>query len=210
MVEEPETADDEPQASTADAQGAKETQDEPQEPTIESLQAELEQAREEIESQRDGALRALADAENVKRRATKDVESARRYALDKFSADLLPVLDSLEKAVDVAGASDQQDTNLQAISEGVSLSLKLFVDTVAKHGLSLDDPLGEPFDPQRHEAIAMVPNPDAEPGSVMDVMQKGYLLNDRVVRAAKVVVVAQPTAAAEPDAGTSEEPSAQT
>ena len=77
----------------------------------------------------------------------------------------------------------------EAIAEGVALSLKLFVDTLSKSGVEQIDPLGEPFDPQRHEAMTMVPNPDAEPNSVMDVMQKGYILNGRLVRAAKVIVV---------------------
>jgi molecular chaperone GrpE len=94
------------------------------------------------------------------------------------------VLDSLEKAVETAN----QTEGASAIAEGVELSLKMFVSTLEKSGVVQIDPLGEPFDPQQHEAMAMVPNPDAEPNSVMEVMQKGYSLNERLVRAAKVIV----------------------
>ena len=90
-----------------------------------------------------------------------------------------------EKAEELAKTTDNTDS----MAEGISLSLKLFVSTLEKSGIALVDPLGEPFDPQLHEAMAMVPNPEAEPNSVMDVMQRGYTLNGRLVRAAKVVVV---------------------
>ena len=187
----PDAAEDSPSTASPDATEA---------PSIEALQTELTAAQEEAESLRDAALRARADAENAKRRATKDVEAARRYALDKFCADLLPVADSLEKAADTASGA-QGDEGLKAIAEGVSLSLKLFLDTLARHGLTPVDPLGEPFDPQHHEAMAMVPNPDAEPGSVMDVVQKGYVLNERLVRAAMVVVAQAPPGADSGDSG---------
>jgi molecular chaperone GrpE len=107
--------------------------------------------------------------------------------LENFAADLLPVLDSLEKAVEATVGAGAEDA--RTLGEGVELSLKLFLSTCEKAGLSQVDPHGEPFDPQLHEAIAMVPNPDAEPNSVMEVMQKGYTLNGRLVRAARVVVV---------------------
>ena len=134
---------------------------------------------------KDQLLRAMAEMENVKRRAARDVEHAHKFAVEKLLNDLFPVVDSLEKAVETASATE----GAEAIAEGVGLSLKLFVDTLAKSGVEQIDPLGEPFDPQLHEAMTMVPNPDAEPNSVMDVMQKGYILNDRLVRAAKVIVV---------------------
>jgi molecular chaperone GrpE len=123
--------------------------------------------------------------ENVRRRDQRDVENAHKYAVEKLLGDLLPVVDSLEKAEDAAKSTD----NTESMAEGIGLSLKLFVGILEKAGVTLVDPLGEPFDPQLHEAMAMVPNPDAEPNSVMDVMQRGYTLNGRLVRAAKVVVV---------------------
>ncbi len=153
--------------------------------------AETEQAgAAEIAELKDQVLRSLAEMENVKRRATRDIENAHKFAVEKLLSDLFPVVDSLEKAVETA----EQTEGAQPIAEGVALSLKLFVDTLAKSGVEQIDPLGEPFDPQVHEAMTMVPNPAAEPNSVMDVMQKGYLLNGRLVRAAKVIVAKAPDA----------------
>ena len=134
---------------------------------------------------KDQLLRNLAEVENVKRRAARDVENAHKFAVEKLINDLFPVIDSLEKAIETAASVE----GAEAIAEGVSLSMKLFVDTLSKSGVEQVDPLGEPFDPNLHEAMTMVPNPDAEPNTVMDVMQKGYVLNGRLARAAKVIVV---------------------
>jgi molecular chaperone GrpE len=153
-------------------------------------EAALLAARAELEALRDQVLRAQAEAENVRRRAQRDVENAHKFALEKFAADLVPVLDSLEKAVEIARATE--GAGAAPIAEGVELSLRMFLSVMNKAGIEQLNPLGEPFDPQRHEAMAMVPNPDAEPNSVMDVMQKGYLLNGRLVRAAMVVVSKSP------------------
>ena len=139
----------------------------------------------EIDTLKDQLLRSYAEVENIKRRAQRDVENAHKFAVEKLLNDLFPVLDSLEKAVETADATE----GAEPIAEGVGLSLKLFVDTLGKSGVEQIDPLGLPFDPQEHEAMTMVPNPDAEPNSVMDVMAKGYKLNGRLVRAAKVIVV---------------------
>lgn len=175
-------------------EGAAADVEEDAEVTIESLTAALLVAQDAASAAKDQALRAMAEGENVKRRATKDVQNAHKFALDKFVADLLPVVDSLDKAVDAAAAlaSDSADGSADAFSEGVALSLKLALDTLKKHGVEQLNPLGEPFNPQQHEAMAMVPNPDAEPNSVMDVMQPGYELNGRLVRAAMVVVAKAP------------------
>ncbi|MCY3640292.1 MAG: nucleotide exchange factor GrpE [Gammaproteobacteria bacterium] len=154
------------------------------------LQAALQAAEDEVASLKDAALRAQADVENMRRRAARDVENAHKFALERFAESLLPVVDSLEKSVESAA-------DAAAVSEGVSLCLKLFLDTLAKNGIEQVDPLGEPFDPSRSEAMAMVENLDAEPNSVMEVMQKGYALNGRLVRAAKVIVAKAP-AGAEP------------
>jgi molecular chaperone GrpE len=154
----------------------------------ESLRARLEEAEANAQDFRDRALRAQAEVENIRRRASRDVESAHKYALEKFTAELLPVLDSLEKAVEVAAESPAAES----IAEGVELSLKLFLSVLEKHGVECIDPQGEPFDPQRHEAMAMVASPHAEPNSVLDVMQRGYVLNGRLVRAAKVIVARAP------------------
>ncbi|NBC22769.1 MAG: nucleotide exchange factor GrpE [Gammaproteobacteria bacterium] len=154
----------------------------------EALLEKLEKLEQRAEHYRDQALRSQAEAENTRRRASRDVENAHKFALEKFAADLLPVLDSLEKAVEVASTSE----GAESIAEGVELSLKLFLSVLEKHGIERIDPTGEPFDPQVHEALTMVPSEHAEPNSVVEVMQRGYLLNGRVVRAAKVVVARAP------------------
>ena len=146
-------------------------------PESDGLEAELVKVKDQL-------LRTIAESENIRRRASRDVENAHKFAIEKLLNDLFPVLDSLEKAVETAN----QTEGAGAIAEGVELSLKMFLATLEKSGVVQIDPLGEPFDPQHHEAMAMVPNPDAEPNSVMDVMQKGYVLNERLVRAAKVIV----------------------
>jgi len=148
--------------------------------------ARLAAAETEVQALKDQVLRAQAEMENVRRRAQRDVENAHKFALEKFCAELLPVADSLEKAVDVIRQSDGADP--QSNAEGVELALRMFIGVLGRFGVEQVDPLGAPFDPQRHEAMALVPNRDAEPNSVMDVMQKGYVLNGRLVRAAKVVV----------------------
>ena len=155
-----------------------------------ALQAALEAANAEVAQLQDRALRAQAEVENIRRRAAKDVDSARKFALERFAGDLLPALDGLEKSAESAASA----TDVKAVAEGVALSLKLLLDSLQKNGVEQVDPLGEPFAPTHSEAVAMVENPDAEPNSVMEVMQKGYLLNGRVVRAAKVIVAKAPGA----------------
>jgi molecular chaperone GrpE len=159
-----------------------------------SLEDQLAAAQAEIAALKDQSLRIQAEAENIRRRAARDVENAHKFALEKFTADLLPVIDSLEKAVESAqsGVESTDDGAAKAIAEGVVLSLKLFHDVLEKVGMNRIDPAGEPFDPQLHEAMAMVENPDVEPNSVIEVMQKGYTLNGRLVRAAMVIVSKAP------------------
>ena len=172
--------------SAADASNSEADQAEGSEAVGDEASAESEDpVAEELANAKDQVLRSLAEVENIKRRAARDVENAHKFAVEKLLNDLLPVVDSLEKAVETAEATE----GAEPIAEGVVLSLKLFVDILGKAGVEQIDPLGLPFDPQEHEAMTMVPNPDAEPNSVMDVMAKGYKLNGRLVRAAKVIVV---------------------
>ena len=140
---------------------------------------------DEIAALKDQLLRRAAEFENVKRRSARDVENAHKFGAEKLISDLLPVVDSLEKALELASETQ----GAEAMTEGIDLSVKMFLDALEKNGLSVIDPLGEPFDPSLQEALAAVPNEDAEPNTVMEVIQKGYSLNDRLVRAAKVVVV---------------------
>lgn len=155
------------------------------------LLAALETARETVAQAQDQALRAKAEMENLRRRTTRDVENAHKFALEKFTKALIPVFESLEKAEGSKGdATDAESA--AAVLEGVSLSLKLFKDTLEKQGVTQIDPHGEPFDPAFHEAVAMVPMPSAEPNSVIEVIRKGFDLNGRLVQAAQVVVSQAP------------------
>ena len=144
---------------------------------------------EEIASLKEQVLRAHADAQNTRRRAEQDVEKARKFALEKFVADLLPVADNLERAI---AAGDAENETQKAVLEGVALTLKSLQDALKKYKVEVVDPAGEPFDPQLHQAMTMVSNPDMEPNTVMDVFQKGYTLNGRLVRPAMVVVSSAP------------------
>ena len=148
--------------------------------------SEVEALQEEVAIAKDAALRAQADAINAQRRAELDVEKARKFALERFANDLLPVVDNLERALESSAGSDAD--GIAAVVEGVELTLKSLVDVLAKNGITPVDPHGEPFDPQVAQAMSMVENPDVEPNTVIAVMQKGYLLKDRLLRPAMVMV----------------------
>ncbi|MCE8017466.1 nucleotide exchange factor GrpE [Halomonas sp. MCCC 1A17488] len=152
-------------------------------PEADMLAAQVEELEQSLAEAKDQALRAAAEAQNVRRRAEQEAEKARKFALERFVKELLPVVDSLEKALEAMG-----DDASEAHREGVAMTLKMQQDVLAKFGVERLDPAGEPFDPQYHEAMAMVPNPELEPNSVMEVVQKGYTLNGRLVRPAMVVV----------------------
>jgi molecular chaperone GrpE len=152
------------------------------------LQSRIDEAvAAALASQRDMVLRAQAEIQNMRRRCEADVEKAHKYALEKFGAELLTVLDNLERAMQ-AVSPGVEDEAVKALYEGVELTLKGFVETLARFDIVAIDPQGEPFDPQQHQAMAMHPNPDVEPNTVIAVMQKGYMLNGRVIRPAMVVV----------------------
>ena len=150
----------------------------PLETLVEQLQADLSAAR-------DSALRAQADAQNVKRRSEQDVEKARKFALERFCSELLPVVDNLERALEAATG---EQAAVKPIAEGVELTLKSFLDALKKFNIEVVDPQGEPFDPQLHQAMSMLENNEVEPNTVIAVMQKGYTLNGRLVRPAMVMV----------------------
>ncbi|WP_166257735.1 nucleotide exchange factor GrpE [Marinobacter salicampi] len=133
-------------------------------------------------------LRSQAEMQNVRRRAEIDVEKAHKFALEKFVKELLPVADSLEKAVESTEGHANEGELAATIREGVEMTLSLFMSTLSKFNVAQLNPIGEPFDPQMHEAMSMVPAPDAEPNTVVAVVQKGYTLNQRLVRPAMVVV----------------------
>ena len=139
----------------------------------------------QLEELKEALLRSQADLQNNRRRADRDIENAHKYAVEKFVKDLLAVLDSMDRALELATTTDGFDV---AMLEGTQMTHKLLLDTISKHGVEPIDPIGEPFDPQQHQAMSMVESVDQEPNTVIAVMQKGYKLEGRVIRAAMVVV----------------------
>lgn len=157
--------------------------------TLETLQAQLATLASAYESAKENALRAQAEVQNARRRAEQDVEKAHKFSLEKIVNDLLPVVDNLERAL---ASLDPTDEALKAASEGIALTHKTFVDALARHQVLAVDPVGAPFDPNLHQAVSAVPNPDAEPNTVLNCFQKGYTLHGRLVRPAMVVVSKAP------------------
>ena len=153
----------------------------------------LEQALEKIEEAelaadkaKDDVLRVQAEMQNLRRRTEQDVEKAHKYGQEKFSIELLSVMDNLERALDAASQHD--DESVKAIYDGGNLTLKSFMDCFSKFNIEVIDPLGEPFDPQKHQAMSIQESPESEPNTVISVLQKGYTLHGRVIRPAMVMV----------------------
>ncbi|ODN42843.1 nucleotide exchange factor GrpE [Piscirickettsia litoralis] len=164
-----------------------------EENTLENRIAELETALAEAETKVKGhwdtALRTKAEAENVRRRAEREAVQARQFALEKFSRELLDVVDTLERALEAKGEGEAFNT----MHQGVELTLKMLNDRLEKFNVKAIDPVGEAFNPELHEAMSMIEDPKAAPNSIVAVMQKGYLLNERLLRPARVIVAkAQP------------------
>lgn len=152
---------------------------------IAELEAALLAKDAEVNEVKDMALRIRAESDNVRRRSEQEIDKARKYALNKFAEELLPVIDNLERAIDMA---DKNDEATKAMMEGVELTLMTMTSTVGKFGLKVIDPQGEAFNPEFHQAMAMQESADFAPSTVMAVMQKGYELNGRVIRPAMVMV----------------------
>ena len=155
---------------------------------VESVEEAID-VKAELEAAKDAALRAQADAMNVQRRAEQEIEKARKFALERFCGDLLSVVDNLERALESNG--DEQGN--AALTEGIELTRKGFMDVLGKYGVESVDPMGEPYDPETAQAMSMVEQPDVEPNSVVAVMQKGYTLNGRLLRPAMVMVSKAPS-----------------
>ena len=146
-------------------------------------QEELNAARAQADDYRDQLLRARAEMDNVRKRSDRELERAHKYGVERLAGELLPVVDSLEIGLEAATSETQE-----AVAEGMRATLKLLLSVLEKFGISCLDPLGEPFNPEWHEAMATQPSPDAEPDSVLLVVQKGYRIHDRVLRPARVIV----------------------
>tara|TARA_B110000438_G_scaffold280564_1_gene305953 strand:- start:511 stop:1110 length:600 start_codon:yes stop_codon:yes gene_type:complete len=149
-----------------------------------SLEDKLELTEKKAEDNWDKYLRAVAELENVRKRVLRDVENARKFALESFSRELLSVSDSLELAV------NSENLDADSLRSGNEATLQLMLSTMGQFGFEVIDPHGEPFDAEYHEAISMQPSDQVEPGSVITVFQKGYTLNKRLLRPARVVVAA--------------------
>src|ERR1700758_2197300 len=154
---------------------------------LERLQQALAESEERARSHWDQYLRAVAELENVRKRAARDVEAANRYGLEKLIEELLPVRESLELAVQNAARADAR-----SLAQGQEATLKLLNKALEKLGVTPIDPLGEPFDPASHEAMMMQESATAEPNSVLKVVQPGFELNGRLLRPARVIVARAP------------------
>lgn len=149
---------------------------------IEELEAQLAEAKEQV-------IRAAAEVQNTRRRAEQDVQKAHKFALEKFAGDLLAVVDSLERGLEVADATNE---TLRPMREGMQLTFKQLLDTLRRYNVERIDPHGQPFNPELHQAMSIQESTQAEPDSVLKVFQCGYSINDRLLRPAMVVVSKAP------------------
>jgi molecular chaperone GrpE len=174
-------------APEVDNQGANpEDVQQPSETDVEQLKAELADTRKQLQDAKDSVLRALAEAQNAKHRADRAVEQAHKFGLEKIIQELLPVVDNLERSLEVKVNIDE--AFVTALRGGVEMTLNQFQTVLGKFKVEVVDPEGQPFDPRMHQAMSIVENENVEPNTVVAVMQKGYTLNDRLVRPAMVMV----------------------
>lgn len=176
--QEMENGQEQHEQAQVDAADVVDTRDE----RIAELEAQLQEA---AQRERDSVMRARAEADNIRRRAEQDVEKAHKFALEKFSNELLPVIDNLERALDLA---DKSNPELTPMIEGIELTLKSMLDVVRKFGVEQVGEVNVPFNPEVHQAMTLMESEQHEPNHVMMVMQKGYTLNGRLIRPAMVAV----------------------
>jgi molecular chaperone GrpE len=182
----PQTAETSPNAEQNEtAQIAATNDEEPQENPIEELTRQLAEATQKAETHWDNLLRKQAEYDNLQKRMAREVDNARKFGLEKLATELLTIKDSMELGID---AATKPETNLDSVREGMTLTLKMLSDVMAKFGIQEINPVEEKFNPQWHEAMAMQPVPNVEDGTVLLVHQKGYQLNERLLRPARVVV----------------------
>jgi molecular chaperone GrpE len=157
---------------------------------------ELAKARAEAEENWNKYLRLAAEMENLRKRSSRDLENARKYGIERFAEELLAVVDSLEMGLEM-GLEAGENASVESLLEGKQATLKLLHLALEKSGVTGIDPEGEPFDPELHEAMTLQPSDVTEPGSVVTVVQKGYALNGRLLRPARVIVASEPDESAE-------------
>lgn len=171
--------------AAADEEGLESESNDP----IERLETELQAARLEAIEARQDMLRMQADMENLRKRLAREHEKARLRTLERFMTDLLPVRDSLERGLE---AANDPAASVEALTEGKQLIMKMLTKVMSDHGLKTLDPTGETFDPEKHEAMTMFASDQHDENTIIDVLEKGYQLNDRLIRPAKVVVSRKP------------------
>ena len=181
-TEQNQEAETEIEESSMDETSTDETSVETEEQTLE---AKLEEAEAKAAENWDQLVRTKAEMENIRRRTERDLANAHKFALEKFAQELLPVIDSMEMGV---AAAQDESADVSKLREGMEMTLKMFETAVEKFGIKGVHPHGEAFNPEHHQAMTMIDSAEHEPNTIIDVMQKGYLLNERLVRPAMVVV----------------------
>ncbi len=156
---------------------------------VEALETALDAARLEAVEAREDMLRMQADMENLRKRLMREHEKSRRRTLERFMSDLLPIRDSMERGLE---AAEDSAATVEALREGKQLIMKMLTKAMGDHGLQTIDPAGEAFDPEKHEAMTMLPSEEHDENTVIEVLEKGYQLHDRLIRPAKVVVSRKP------------------
>ncbi len=182
------SADELNEVAEQDSANAPEVEQPQQDIDIGALQAELEEARAKADDYWNRLLRTQAEMENLRKRNARELEQAHRFAVERFATELLAVKDSLELGVDAAGGK----TDAEKLREGIELTLKMLIRVMEKFNIEEINPKGSPFDPTRHQAMAMQENGELPPNTVVTVMQKGYALNGRLLRPAMVIVSKAP------------------
>lgn len=178
------------QVVNEDAEQANDNAVDDQAARIAELEKALAKAEKTVDDQKDSVVRAKAEVENMRRRAAQDVEKAHKFALEKFASELLPVIDNLERAIQF---SDKENEAVKPVVEGVELTYSSFISSIEKFGMEVVDPQGETFNPDRHQAMSMQESAEHAPNTVTAVMQKGYVLNGRLLRPAMVMVSKAPS-----------------
>jgi len=154
----------------------------------EKLEQEVREAKSKAEENWDLLLRSKAEIENIRRRAALDIEKAHKFSIENFAKELMHVVDSLDKGLEVVITDNTDNNQIEAMQQGMQLTHKLLIDTLAKFGMQEINPLGNVFDPAKHEALLMQETNDVGPNNVLTVVQKGFLIHDRVLRPARVIV----------------------
>jgi molecular chaperone GrpE len=152
------------------------------EKNADSLEAQLEQAQAKASENWDHYLRAKAEMDNMRRRSAKDIENAHKFGIEKFVNELLPVIDGMHMGLAT------EDASAESLREGMELTMNMLQKMLEKLGIEEVDPLNEKFDPEKHQAMTMQPSDEVEPNTVIGVMQRGYVLNGRLIRPAMVMV----------------------